>query len=120
MSTALPTLKLAVCLFPDLTLLDVAGPVQVFAMLEPKNIKAYSAMFPTFPPVQVETTYFSHNQEPVVGDAGPGLVPQKTYGEVLDNFKQYDIVLVPGGVYLLDVLSAFDSTVTSNRYPRIP
>lgn len=99
MSAIRPTLKLAVCLFPDLTLLDFAGPAQVFAMLDPKNIQAYSAMFPTLPPLQLETTYFSHNRETVVGDAGPALVPKRTYGEVLDDFEQYDILLVPGGVY---------------------
>lgn len=99
MSSTRPTLKLAVCLFPDLTLLDFAGPVQVFAFLEQKNIQAHSAIYPTLPPVQLEITYFSHNRDPVVGDAGPALAPQKTYGEVLDNFEQYDILLVPGGAY---------------------
>lgn len=94
-----PILKLAVCLFPDLTLLDFAGPVQVFALLEPKNVQAHSAMYPTLPPVQVETTYLSHNRAPVVGDAGPAFIPHRTYGEVLENFEQYDILLVPGGTY---------------------
>jgi len=98
MSVTRPTLKLAVCLFPDLTLLDFVGPVQVLALLEPRNIQAHSSLFPMLPPVQVEATYFSHNREPVVGDAGPALIPQRTYGEVLDKFEQYDIVLVPGGI----------------------
>jgi hypothetical protein len=69
-------------------------------MLEPKNIQVLTALFPMLPPVHVEATYFSHNRAPVVGDAGPGLVPQRTYGEVLENFEQYDLILVPGGVYL--------------------
>jgi len=98
MPAALPTLKLAVCLFPDLTLLDFVGPVQVLGMLEPRNIQAHAALYSTLPPVQVEATYFSHNRAPVVGDAGPGLIPQRTYDEVLDDFEQYDLILVPGGV----------------------
>ena len=122
-STTRPTLKLAVCLFPGLTLLDFAGPVQVFAMLDPENIKAHSGLYPVFPPVQVVTTYFSHNREPVVADAGPRLLPHKTYGEVLENFEQYDIVLVPGGVCRLVEWSAFltmISLVHFRRYPRFP
>ena len=97
MSTAPPTLRLAVCLFPDLTILDFVGPVQVFGALEPRIIQAYGALYPTSPPVQVEVTYFSHDRAPVIGDVGPGLIPQRTYGEVLDNFEQYDLILVPGG-----------------------
>lgn len=91
------TLRLAVCLFPDLTPLDFLGPVQVLGLLEPKNIQAHRGLYPTLPSVQIEATYFSHNREPVVGDVGPGLIPQRTYGEVLENFEQYDLVLVPGG-----------------------
>ena len=98
MSATTPTLKLAVCLFPDLTLLDFVGPVQVLGVLESRKIQAYGASYPTSPPVQVETTYFSHNRAPVLGDVGPGLIPQRTYGEVLNNFEQYDLILVPGGV----------------------
>ena len=96
--SAPPTLRLAICLFPDLTLLDFIGPAQVLGTLEPKTIQAYRTFYPTLPPVQVEATYFSHNLEPVFGDVGPGLIPQKTYEEVLDNFEQYDLILVPGGV----------------------
>lgn len=98
MSTTPPTLRLAVCLFPGLTILDFVGPVQILGVLEPRAIQTYGASYPTLPPVQVEATYFSHNREPVIGDAGPGLVPQRTYREVLDNFEQYDLILVPGGV----------------------
>lgn len=99
MSATPPTLRLAVCLFPDLTILDFVGPVQVLGALESRIIQAYGASYPALPPVQVETTYFSHNRAPVIGDVGPGLVPQRTYGEVLESFEQYDLVLVPGGVF---------------------
>lgn len=98
MSTTPPTLKLAVCLFPDVTLLDFIGPVQVLGLLQPKAIQARAALCPTSPPVQVEATYFSHNLAPIVGDVGPGLIPQRTYGEVLEKFEQYDLILVPGGM----------------------
>ena len=94
-----PTLRLAVCLFPDLTLLDFIGPVQVLGMLQPKTVQALAPLYyPTLPTVQVEMTYFSHNRAPIVGDVGPALIPQRTYGEVLENFEQYDLVLVPGGM----------------------
>ena len=96
MST-IPTLRLAVCLYPDLTPLDFIGPTEVFVLLEPKIIQAHLEMYPTLPPVQIEATYFSHNREPVAGDVGPRLIPQRTYGEVLESFEQYDLILVPGG-----------------------
>ena len=97
MSTT-PTLRLAVCLFPNLTLLDFIGPVQVLGMLDPKFIQAHAAIYSSMlPPMQLEATYFSHNRAPVVGDVGPALIPQRTYGEVLENFEQYDLILVPGG-----------------------
>ena len=97
MSTV-PTLRLAVCLFPDLTLLDFIGPVEFFGLLQPKSIQTHAALYPTPPPLQLEATYFSHDKTPVVGDVGPALIPQKTYKEVLENFEQYDLVLIPGGV----------------------
>ncbi|KAF9648219.1 class I glutamine amidotransferase-like protein [Thelephora ganbajun] len=98
MSIPCPTLKLAVCLFPGLTILDFVGPVQVLGTLEPRKIRAGAAFYPMLPPVQVEATYFSHNREHVVGDVGPALVPQRTYEQVLENFEQYDLILVPGGI----------------------
>lgn len=110
MSTTPPTLRLAVCLFPDLTLLDFIGPVQVFGMLEPKNIQAHAALYPKLPPVQIEVTYFSHDRAPVVGDVGPGLIPQRTYGEALEKFEQYDLILVPGGVSQPDGSTGFLTT----------
>ena len=96
MSTV-PTLRLAVCLFPDLTLLDFIGPVQVFGLLQQKFIKALATLYPAPPTLQLEATYFSHDLTPVVGDVGPALIPQKTYKEVLENFEQYDLILIPGG-----------------------
>jgi putative intracellular protease/amidase len=99
MSAAPPPLKLAVCLFPNLTVLDFMGPVTVLRILESRNIQAHLGSYPTLPPVQIETTYFSHNRAPIVGDVGPELIPQRTYGEVLENFEQYDLILVPGGEF---------------------
>ena len=96
MSTT-PTLRLAICMFPNLTLLDFIGPVQVLGLLQPKIIQAHTELYPMLPSIQIETTYFSHDRTPVVGDVGPGLIPQRTYGEVLENFEQYDLILVPGG-----------------------
>jgi len=100
MTTTPQTLRLAICLFPSLTVLDFIGPVQILGALEPRNLKVHATFFPTLPlpSVRIEPTYFSHTREPVVGDAGPALVPQRTYSEVLDNFEQYDLILVPGGM----------------------
>lgn len=98
MST-ITTLRLAVCLFPDLTLLDFIGPVQLFGFLQQKKAQAFQALYPTLPPLRLEPTYFSHDQTPVVGDVGPAMIPQKTYKDVLENFEQYDVILIPGGVY---------------------
>ena len=73
------------------------GPVTVLKILESRNIQAHATSYPTLPPVQIETTYFSHNRAPIIGDVGPDLIPQRTYGEVLENFEQFDLILVPGG-----------------------
>lgn len=90
-------LKLAYCLYPNLTILDFVGPAEFFAALEPRNNPLNPDSSKPSPP-QVEGTYFSHTLDPVVGEAGPALIPTRTYQEVLDKFEQYDIFLVPGGV----------------------
>ena len=98
-STTPTLLKLAVCLFPGLTVLDFIGPMTVLKILESRNIETLKASYPMSPRVQIETTHFSHNRAPVVGDVGPELTPQRTYEEVLENFEQYDLILVPGGEF---------------------
>jgi len=98
MSHIVPTLRLALCLYPGLTPIDFLGPAEVFLSLNPKSFKEHPKIFTTKPAVLVDVTYFSHNLEPVIGDVGPGFVPQRTYKQVLEKYEQYDLVLVPGSV----------------------
>ena len=116
MST-LPTLRLAVCLFPDVTPVDFIGPAQVFSLLQQRCIENLASLYPSPPILQIEATYFSHDLTPVVGDAGPALIPQKTYKEVLENFEQYDLILIPGGVSQLANLLPNSESATSPVFP---
>jgi putative intracellular protease/amidase len=111
-STTPTLLKLAVCLFPDLTVLDFIGPMTVLKILESRNIETLKASYPMSPRVQIKTTHFSHDLAPVVGDVGPELIPQRTYGEVLANFEQYDLILVPGGEFQSVKSSGFPTVIS--------
>ncbi|KAK7025065.1 DJ-1 protein-PfpI domain-containing protein [Favolaschia claudopus] len=92
------TLRVAVCLYPGVTTLDYQGPVELLGMLSAKN-REHAALATAgihIPDVTIEFTYLSHTLEPVEPIAGPPVVPSLTY----ENAKeQFDIVLIPGGMY---------------------
>ncbi len=73
-----------VCLvFPDLTLLDLAGPAQVFSHVP-----------------GVEQAFVWHRLEPLQSDAGVAVLPTATFSDV----PQADVVLVPGGLGVFELL----------------
>jgi len=86
-------LRLAVCLFPGVTALDYQGPIELLGRLSPENLNIY---FPSPPSHSIETTYLSHNLEPLKPMTGPLVLPNASYS-VTDPIDQYDIILVPGG-----------------------
>ena len=93
------TLKLAVCLFTDVTNLDYGGTMELFSFLRPKAI----AMGYFKSDYIIDATYFHYDLNPFRGsDIGPLIVPDRAYDDLKDG-EQFDILLVPGGmVYPLD------------------
>jgi hypothetical protein len=87
------TLRLAVCLFPEVTALDYAGPVELLSFISSKNLQSPMSPFQTPPSHVIETTYLAYTLDPVEPSSGPLLVPSMTY----DTEEQFDIILVPGG-----------------------
>ena len=86
-------LKLAVCLFPEVTALDYQGPMELLGFLS-KSAQDQKLGPPS--PYQIEATYLGYDKNPIVPAAGPRLVADATYEE--GNEQQFDIILVPGGM----------------------
>ncbi|KAJ7200698.1 class I glutamine amidotransferase-like protein [Mycena rebaudengoi] len=96
------TLRIAVCLFQRVTMLDYQGPVELLGILSPKNreralagltnTKFYSGPLTDLP--TFELTYLSHTLDPVEPTAGPPVLPSLKYD---DATEQFDIILIPGG-----------------------
>ena len=93
-----PSLSVAVCMYNRMTSLDYQGPIEFLtalsAKVKPFIFKERADALPTLGPF----VYLSHTLEPVApgfsGEAGPRMMPDKTYGEAKE---QFDILLVPGG-----------------------
>ena len=89
-------LTIAVCLFPNLTALDYQGPVELFGFLKKEELSLWG--LPSTPKHTLRITYLSHTLDPVPLKAGPDAMPQETYRNIIDNNRQFDIFLVPGGM----------------------
>ena len=89
-------LTLAVCLFPRVCPTDFQGPVELLSALSPEHLSENPFRLVT--PVSVEATYLAPTREPVKGSSGPLLSPSKAYEEVKED-EQFDIILVPGGMF---------------------
>lgn len=87
------TLKLAVCLYTDMTNLDFGGPMELLSFLRPEVIQMGYLQTDYI----IEPTYLSYNRTPFRGSlVGPLITPDRAYDEVKEG-EQYDILLVPGG-----------------------
>ncbi|KAF7422861.1 hypothetical protein PC9H_011024 [Pleurotus ostreatus] len=95
---SVPTnLRLAVCLFDDVTSLDYQGPIALFGFLEPEVVKVLPVFKNSTPPkYTIEITYLAHTLDPVKSSPGPLVVPSRTYDEIKDD-EQFDLILIPGG-----------------------
>lgn len=93
---SLKVYKMAVCLFPDLTQLDMHGPVEILTGFSTEVRKKYAHVpFILLPDgLAIDPTYVSHTLEPVQPMCGPPIVPSATYA---DSKEQFDIILIPGG-----------------------
>ncbi|RIX28511.1 DJ-1/PfpI family protein [Amnibacterium setariae] len=78
------TVRFVALLFPDVTQLDLTGPVQLFSRL---------------PGAEVHLAW--HDTAPVATDAGFSIVPTTTFADA----PQADVLLVPGGQGAFDLLA---------------
>ncbi|KAL4260408.1 Class I glutamine amidotransferase-like protein [Pleurotus pulmonarius] len=92
------TLRLAVCLFEDVTSLDYQGPIALFGCIEPEFFNTYLQDLPLSAELKylLEIEYLAHSLEPVKSSPGPAVVPSRRYDEVAAS-EQFDILMVPGG-----------------------
>ncbi|KAL4254999.1 Class I glutamine amidotransferase-like protein [Abortiporus biennis] len=94
------TLKIAVCLFPLVTASDYQGPIDLLGFLD-KNM-APGSHFPELdfnptPKHNFEIIYLASTKDSVKPDAGPRVVGDETYEDILKKKEQFDILLIPGG-----------------------
>ncbi|KAI0072435.1 class I glutamine amidotransferase-like protein [Panus rudis PR-1116 ss-1] len=91
------TLKLAVCLFDDVTSLDYSGPVELLSFIAPKAVATADFGVKRNIPVIVPPTFLNYTRDPVKPMSGPDVLVNKAYDDVGPD-EQFDIILVPGGL----------------------
>ncbi|KAL0061453.1 hypothetical protein AAF712_011676, partial [Marasmius tenuissimus] len=84
MSSELKVYCLAVCLYPNATMTDFQGPIELFCCFNTTNRKLFGSFFKHLP------------------DAGPKVLPSMTYEEGMKT--DFDIILIPGGKQILAAL----------------
>ncbi|KAL0066531.1 hypothetical protein AAF712_006574 [Marasmius tenuissimus] len=77
MSSELKVCRLAVYLYPNATMTDFQGPIELFCCFNTTNRKLFGSFFKHLP------------------DAGPKVLPSMTYEEGMKT--DFDIILIPGG-----------------------
>jgi putative intracellular protease/amidase len=92
-------LRLAVCLFPEVTALDYQGPIEFLGSLSKKILEnlTMASVLSEMPKYCLDIEYLAATLEPVTQGSGPSAVPERTYDELIATKEQYDILLVPGG-----------------------
>ncbi|KIK57525.1 hypothetical protein GYMLUDRAFT_86740 [Collybiopsis luxurians FD-317 M1] len=94
------TYRLAVCFFPEMTVLDYQGPIEIlggFSTAERARQDTYLAHLKHPPSFAIDVEYLSHSDEPVTPFVGPRVLPTGTYEGAMKAGKQFDILLIPGG-----------------------
>ncbi|KAH8073013.1 class I glutamine amidotransferase-like protein [Cristinia sonorae] len=91
------TLKLAVCLFDDVTTLDFQGPLEHLGFLARWNVVETA---PPFTRIDskfiIDSVFLGPSTDPVRPCTGPLMIPTRTYDSVGED-EQFDMILVPGG-----------------------
>ncbi|KAK7034031.1 hypothetical protein VNI00_012462 [Paramarasmius palmivorus] len=95
MSSELKVYRLAVCLYPGLTVLDYQGPIEILGGFSTEVLASFGHLYKTRPPCSINVEFLSHTMEPVKPFTGPAVVPTMTYKEALE--ADIDIILIPGG-----------------------
>ncbi|KIK57526.1 hypothetical protein GYMLUDRAFT_46098 [Collybiopsis luxurians FD-317 M1] len=94
------TYHLAVCLFPEMTVLDYQGPIEIlggFSTAERARKDTFLTYLKHLPNFAIDVEYLSHSDEPVTPFVGPRVLPTGTYEGAMKAGKQFDILLIPGG-----------------------
>ncbi|KAF9070231.1 class I glutamine amidotransferase-like protein [Rhodocollybia butyracea] len=95
------TYRVAVCLYPGVTTLDYQGPAELLGEFSTKsraNPGPFLQSLENLPEFVIESEYLSHTMEPVFPWAGPAVLPTGTYTEAINARKQFDIIMIPGGI----------------------
>lgn len=105
-------LTVAVCLFNAVDAQDYQGPVELFGFVNAKNPGGIDPP----PRLSLKITYLSSDLEYVQPAFGPRIVPDAAYKDLIlaDNWQQFDILLVPGGMALL-LASREEALLMSSR-----
>nr|QGV12922.1 class I glutamine amidotransferase-like protein [Auricularia cornea] len=93
MSSESKVLKVAICLYPGVQLLDFAGPLDLLSVLSP----AHAGIVKPPPPVLFSMTQLA-TEDTVVASAGLVMKATSTYDKEIASGVQYDVLLVPGGL----------------------
>ncbi len=88
-------LSLAVCLYSLVAPTDFQGPVELFSFLNQRTVDL--GLTPANVSTYIKPTYLGATRDPIDATSGPQLIVNRTYDDVLEEGKQFDIVLVPGG-----------------------
>ncbi|KAI0785630.1 class I glutamine amidotransferase-like protein [Abortiporus biennis] len=94
------TLKIGVCVFPLVTILDYQGPMEILGFLDKNLPREFLApeLTPNPPPkYNLEIVYLGYSKDPIKPITGPILLADETYEESLAKKEQFDIILIPGG-----------------------
>ncbi|KAF9266936.1 class I glutamine amidotransferase-like protein [Marasmius fiardii PR-910] len=96
MSSEVKVYRMAVCLYPGVTMLDFQGPVDILCSLSLEARKSIAQFVKTsLPDIAIEAEYLSHTTEPVTPFAGAQILPSMTYEQGMKT--EFGIILVPGG-----------------------
>ncbi|KAF9265639.1 class I glutamine amidotransferase-like protein [Marasmius fiardii PR-910] len=88
--------RMAVCLYPGVTMLDFQGPVDILCSLSLKSRESTAQFAKTsLPDIAIEAEYLSHTTEPVTPYSGAQILPSMTYEQGLST--DFGIILIPGG-----------------------
>ncbi|KAL0575619.1 hypothetical protein V5O48_006344 [Marasmius crinis-equi] len=88
--------RMAVCLFPLVTMTDFQAPVELLGAFSTPNRKVFGHLYSSLPDCAIDPEYLSHTLEPVAPAAGPAVNPTMTYEDAMK--VDFDIIFVPGGI----------------------
>ncbi|THU76292.1 class I glutamine amidotransferase-like protein, partial [Dendrothele bispora CBS 962.96] len=109
---------MAIYLYHHMTVLDYQDPIEMLTTYSTTLRKNYGSLFQSFPESAIDAEFLSHTlNEPVEPMIGPKVIPTGTYKEAIEIGKQYDIVIIPGGMPHHNHFS-FSFFLAFNQYPK--